>query len=148
MNASNYSRPENEEVFLASSVAKRPKGISAIPVILTLLVVFLAVFAAIFWFFLQQGLRSNEDRLQDRSVAAAQVVANNAFWMDQLAQQTLRRVDAAIGPNVLDQDRLDLVVEGLPSKADLYIADQNGRAVFSTVKGSESVSIADRGYFR
>lgn len=106
------------------------------------------MFAAIFWFFLQQGIRSTEERLQERSAAAAQVVANNAFWIDQLAQQTLRRVDAAIGPNMLDQTRLDLALEGLPSQAELFIVDQNGRALFSTVPNSEDVLVADRDYFQ
>lgn len=109
---------------------------------------FLAAFAGIFGFFLQQGIRTNEERLQDRSAAAAQVVANNAFWIDQLAQQTLRRVDAAIEPASLDQARLDLVLEGLPARAELYIVDDSGRALFSTVPGAENVSIADRDYFQ
>ncbi|HEY0034924.1 MAG TPA: histidine kinase dimerization/phosphoacceptor domain -containing protein [Devosia sp.] len=86
--------------------------------------------------------------MRERSAAAAQVVANNAFWIDQLAQQTLRRVDAAIGANALDQERLDLVLEGLPSRAELYIVDENGRALFSTVGGADKVSVADRDYFR
>ncbi|MDB5473301.1 MAG: hypothetical protein JWP99_604, partial [Devosia sp.] len=108
---------------------------------------FLAAFAGLFGFFLQQGISSNEQRLEDRSAAAAQVVANNALWFDQLAQQTLRRVDAAIGPLLLDQTSIDLVLEGLPAQAEVYVADDQGNALFSTVKGADAVSIADRDYF-
>ncbi len=108
---------------------------------------FLAAFGGIFGFFLQQGIRTNQERLEERSAAAAQVVANNAFWIDQLAQQTLRRVDTAIGPELLDQTSMNLVLEGLPARAELYIADDTGAALFSTVDGASNVSIADRDYF-
>lgn len=112
-----------------------------------MLLVFLAAFAGIFGFFLQQGIRSNEQRMEDRSAAAAQVVANNALWIDQLAQQTLRRVDAAIGPRMLDQTSIDLVLEGLPSQAQVYVVDETGATLFSTVPGADDVSIQDREYF-
>ena len=115
--------------------------------ILGLLLVFLAAFAGIFGFFLQQGIRTNQQRLEERSAAAAQVVANNAFWIDQLAQQTLRRVDAAIGPQMRDQTRIDLVLEGLPAQAELYVVDQAGGTLFSSVDGADNVSIRDRDYF-
>lgn len=121
---------------------------SAIPAAIVLMLVFLALFAAIFGYFLVIGVRQTEERLVDRSSAAAQVVSTNAFWIAEVAQQTLRRVDAALGPTLSgDADDLAPVLEGLPSLTEVYIIDADANTIYATVPGASSVSVADRDYF-
>lgn len=134
--------------MLDQSQTGRARRISAIPVALTLLILFLAAFAGIFGYFLVQGVRQTATTLEERSAAAAQVVATNAAWINEVANQTLRRVDAALGPTMLDQiDSLQVALNGLPAQVDVYVVDANAQTIFSTVPGAESVSIADRDYF-
>lgn len=45
------------------------------------MLVFLAVYAAIFGYFLVIGIRQTEECLVERSAAAAQVVSLNACWI-------------------------------------------------------------------
>jgi two-component sensor histidine kinase len=112
------------------------------------MLVFLAVFAAIFGYFLAIGIRQTEERLVERSSAAAQVVSSNAFWIAEVAHQTLRRVDAALGP-AMSGSMADLgpVLEGLPSVTDVYIIDAQAKTIYATVEGASAVSVADRDYF-
>lgn len=110
------------------------------------MLVFLAVFAAIFGYFLAIGIKQTEERLTDRSSAAAQVVSSNAFWIAELAQQTLRRVDAALGPGMSGSD-LGPVLEGLPTLTEVYVIDAEARTIYATVPGASAVSVADRDYF-
>lgn len=112
------------------------------------MLVFLAVFAAIFGYFLAIGIRQIDERLTERSSAAAQVVSTNAFWITEVAHQTLRRVDAALGPTMSGSvDDLGPVLEGLPSVTEVYIIDANANTIYSTVAGANSVSVGDRDYF-
>ena len=112
------------------------------------MLVFLAVFAAIFGYFLAAGIRQTEERLVERSSAAAQVVSSNAFWIAELAQQTLRRVDAALGPSMSGSvEDLGPVLEGLPTLTEVYIIDAGARTIYATVPGAQAVSVADRDYF-
>lgn len=124
------------------------RTVSAIPAAIGLMLVFLAVFAAIFGYFLAIGIRQTEERLVERSSAAAQVVSSNAFWISEVAQQTLRRVDAALGPT-MSGSMADLgpVLEGLPSVTQVYIIDAEARTIYATVAGARAVSVADRDYF-
>lgn len=112
------------------------------------MLVFLAVFAAIFGYFLAIGIRQTEERLVDRSSAAAQVVSSNAFWIAEVAHQTLRRIDAAMGPTMSgSMDDLGPVLEGLPTVTEVYIIDAEARTIYATVEGASAVSVADRDYF-
>jgi two-component sensor histidine kinase len=124
----------------------RAKRISAIPVALTLLLLFLAAFAGIFGYFLAQGVRQTSTALEERASAAAQVVATNASWINEVSNQTLRRVDAALGPTLRGQiDSLQVALGGLPPQVDVYVVDDEANVLFSTVPGA--ISIADRDYF-
>ena len=121
---------------------------SAIPAAIGLMLVFLAVFAAIFGYFLAIGIKQTEERLVERSSAAVQVVSSNAFWIAEVAHQTLRRVDAALGPTMSGSIAdLGPVLEGLPSVTEVYIIDAEARTIYSTVPGAGAVSVADRDYF-
>ena len=112
------------------------------------MLVFLAVFAAIFGYFLAIGIKQTEERLVERSNAASQVVSTNAFWIAEVAQQTLRRVDAALGPAMSgDADELGPVLEGLPSLTEVYIIDADANTIYATVPNASRVSVADREYF-
>jgi len=122
--------------------------VPAIPAAITLLVLFLAAFAGLFGYFLAQGANETAARLNERSSAAAQVVATNALWISELANQTLRRIDAVMGPT-LSGNPADLrpALEGLPSLTQIHIIDRNANRIYSTVPGAEGVSVADREYF-
>ena len=112
------------------------------------MLVFLAVFAAIFGYFLATGIRQTEERLVERSSAASQVVSSNAFWIAEVAQQTLRRVDAALGSDMSGiTNDLAPVLEGMPTLSEVYIIDASARTIYSTVPGADSISVADREYF-
>lgn len=110
---------------------------------------FLAAFAGIFSYFITLASRQTATTLEDRSFAAAQVVSTNAAWISEVAHQTLRRVDAALGPSMLGgTDDLQLVLEGLPARAEVYVVDENAETIYATVPGASLVSIADRDYFK
>lgn len=112
------------------------------------LLICLAAFAGVFAYFVTQALEQTRVRLEERSQAAAQVVAVNAGWLAQVAQQTLLRVDALLGPAMGgDPAVLRAAVEGLPEDVDVYIIDADANTLFSTVPGAEAVSVADREYF-
>jgi two-component sensor histidine kinase len=124
------------------------RTVSAIPAAIGLMLVFLAVFAAIFGYFLAIGIRQTEERLVERSSAAVQVVSSNAFWIAEVAHQTLRRVDAALGPTMSGTIAdLGPVLEGLPSVTQVYIIDAEAKTIYATVPGASAVSVADRDYF-
>lgn len=134
--------------MLAEPQTGGAKRISAIPVALTLLLLFLAAFAGIFGYFLAQGVRQTSTALEERASAAAQVVATNASWINEVANQTLRRIDAALGPTMRGQiDSLQVALGGLPPQVDVYVVDEEANVLFSTVPGAETISIADRDYF-
>src|SRR5688572_17235882 len=100
------------EAPLIRQDARRRNRISAIPVMLTLITLFLASFAGIFGYFLIQGTQQTASRLEERSAAAAQIVGTNAAWITEVARQTLRRVDTALGPSLLRPgEDLQLAVE-------------------------------------
>ncbi len=135
------------EAGLAES-AKRTWGkVAAIPAALALLLLFLAAFAGTFGYFLSQGVSQTERSVEQRSAAAAQIVATNAYWIAQVARQALLRVDVALGPDLTGVANLPLALEGLPADAEVYVVDNAGQTIFSTVSGAEVVSVADREYF-
>ncbi len=119
----------------------------AIPAALTLLLLFLAAFAGIFSYFLVQGVGQTSRNIEQRSAAAAQIVATNAYWIAQVAQQTLLRVDVALEADLTGIANLPLALEGLPENAEVYVVDEAGSTIYATVPGADAVSIADRQYF-
>ena len=121
--------------------------VPAIPAALTLLLLFLAAFAGIFGYFLAQGANQTSRNIEQRSEAAAQVVATNAYWIAQVARQTLLRVDVALGPDIADVADIPVAVEALPEQAQVYLADAQGNVIFTTIPSAGGVSVADREYF-
>ncbi len=122
---------------------------SAVQVAVGLMLLFLALFIALFAYFITVGINQTQQRFQDRSSAAAQVVASNGYWIAEVAMQTLRRVDTALGPEMSgDPQTLQPALEGLPSIVDVYIIDADANTIYATVPGADSVSVADREYFK
>lgn len=108
----------------------------------------LVSFVLLLSYFVSVGTAQLQSRLEDRSQAAARVVATNAGWMAAVANQTLRRVDAALGPTMDgDGESMRPAVEGLPAEVDVYIIDAEANTIFSTVPGAASVNVSDREYF-
>ncbi len=139
--------PQTGEAGLADGARLSWRKVPAVPAALTLLLLFLAAFAGIFGYFLVQGVAQTERNIEQRSSAAAQIVGTNAYWIAQVAQQTLLRVDVAVGPDLADIDTLPVVLEGLPDQTEVYVVDAEGNTIYATVPGADTVSIADREYF-
>lgn len=136
------------EATLRRFLGDRWAAISAIRVAVGLMLVFLALFVAIFAYFVAIGARQTQERLEVRSAGAAQVVATHAYWLSEVANQTLRRVDAALGPTMSgDAEDIRPALDGLPIVIETFIIDANANTIFSTVPGASDVSVADREYF-
>lgn len=132
-------------------MAKSLRGagkISAIQVVIGLALVFLMLFVSIFGYFINVGINQTQQRFEERSAAGAQVVATNAYWITEVANQTLRRVDVALGPNMLATAAdFEGVLEDLPSITEVYVIDAEANTIYATVPGAAQVSVADREYF-
>ncbi|MHA6299049.1 sensor histidine kinase [Devosia sp. CAU 1758] len=136
------------EVALTGRKLFRLGEVRATTVALAFLSLCVGIFAAVFAYFVIQGVDQTRIRLEERSQAAAQVVATNAGWVAQVADQTLRRLDAVLGPDLnTDRQVLQAAVEGLPAEIDVYVIDAGANTIFSTVPGAEAISVADRDYF-
>src|SRR5690606_16517715 len=113
------------EAFLAGGNLKRVAETPATTVVVGVLCMCLLAFLILFGYFISTGSSDIQKRLEDRSQAAAHVVATNAGWIAAVANQTLRRVDAALGPAMTgDENSLRPAVEGLPANIDVYIIDE------------------------
>ena len=124
------------------------RRVSTKQVVIGLALSFLLLFVGIFGYFIAVGIKQTQQRFEERSAAAAQVVATNAFWISEVANQTLRRVDAALGPEMFATAAdFAQVLQGLPSIAEIYVIDPSARTIYSTVPGAKDVSVADREYF-
>lgn len=129
-------------------LGERWAAVPAIRVAIGLMLAFLALFVGIFAYFVIVGARQTQERFEDRSRAAAQVVATNAYWIAEVASQTLRRVDVALGPQMSGAvEELQPTLDGLPSAVEVYIIDAQARTIYATVPEANSVSVADREYF-
>ncbi|MFC0009011.1 sensor histidine kinase [Devosia nitrariae] len=133
---------------MSSFAPKRLKDIPAIPVAVALMVVALVSFLAIFAFFVAQGIEQTSRRLEERAHNSVQIVSTNARWLREVAQQTLRRIDLALGPAMLSTpEQLVPVLEGIPPGAEIYIVDAEARTLYSSVPEADDVSVTDRQYF-
>lgn len=122
--------------------------ISAKRVVVALALLFLALFVSIFAYFIAVGIKQTQERFEEQSAAGAQVVATNAYWISEVANQTLRRVDTALGPEMsASPEEFAPVLEDLPAITEVYVIDALARTIYSTVPGAEQVSVADREYF-
>lgn len=120
----------------------------AIKLTIGLMLTVFVLFVALLVYFVLLGADQTRARLEERSAAAVQVVSTNMFWVAELANQTLRRVDAALGPTMTgDAESIEAVLDELPSAAEIYVIDAEARTIYSTVSGASLISVADREYF-
>lgn len=124
------------------------REISAVRLAVGLMVFVLVLFLGILAYFIADGLERTNERLREQSRAASQVLATNAYWISEVANQTLRRVDVAMGPTLAGSaEDIEAVLQGLPSATEVYVIDDQANTVFSTVPGATGVSIRDREYY-
>lgn len=129
-------------------LGERWAAVPAIQVAVGLMTAFLTLFAVIFGYFVMAGVQQTQQRFEERSSAAAQVVATNAYWISEVANQTLRRVDAALGTAMSGNSaEIGPVLANLPAVVELYVIDGAGRTIYSTVPGADAVVVLDREYF-
>lgn len=136
------------EPILSEAMRSGGREVRATTVAIVFLLLCLAVFVGVFAYFIHAGVQQARQDMETRSQAAAQNIATNASWMEQLAHQTLRRVDAALGPSMTgDEPALQPAIEGLPSNVEVYIIDANADTIFATVPNPSNINVADREYF-
>lgn len=124
------------------------REVRATTVAITFLLLCLVTFAGGFGYLISAGVGQVRTELEDRSEAAALNIATNAGWIVQVAHQTLRRVDAALGPGMAsDPAAMQPAIEGLPPDVEVYIIDANADTIFATVPNPSNVNVSDREYF-
>jgi two-component sensor histidine kinase len=117
-----------------------------------LIVVFFLLFVGITIFLFLQGYRDAYERAEDKAASASQLVATNAGWIYETAQQALRRIDEALGADLsgiagnVVQD-ISQSVEALPGSVKVYVVDEKGDTRFSTDPQVQAINITDREYF-
>ena len=121
---------------------------SAARLAIGLMLAFFGLFVGLFAYFIVVGIDQTKQRLEDRANAASQVVATNAYWISEVANQTLRRVDSALGPHLLGtSEEIMSVLEGLPTATEVYVIDAQANTIYATVPGASAVSVVDREYY-
>ena len=101
---------------------------------------------------IMQAYRDAEQRSVDRAESAAHVVAINGKWIYEVAQQALRRIDDAVGPDIADSSGAKVMdireaVESLPGTVKAYVVAANGDTLYSTDPQVKPINITDREYF-
>lgn len=128
---------------------KPKREVRAATVAIALLLLCFLAFAGVFTYFVAAAVVQTGQRLEERAESSARVVATNAGWMAQVAEQTLRRMDAVLGPDLdINRDTLQAAVRGLPNEVNVYIIERTGHTIFSTVPNTEQVDVSDREYFK
>lgn len=117
-----------------------------------LMVVIVALFAIMLAVILHREWAEAHARADARTEAAAQVVATNALWINELSRQALARVDEVLGANIeanayLASNLLVDAVDDLPGTVFAYVVSAEGRTLFSTDPNIQQVDITDRPYF-
>lgn len=100
-----------------------------------------------------QQYRSEIALAEERSLAAAHLVATNIHWMMEASDQALQRIDAAFGAETIrsSPDKivlLDEAVNGLPSGFQYSVYDETGRLRLSSVPEAVGINVSDREYFQ
>ncbi|QQR40803.1 sensor histidine kinase [Devosia rhizoryzae] len=128
---------------------KPVREVRAATVAIALLLLCFFAFAGVFAYFVVTAIEQTGQRLEERAESSARVVATNAVWMAQVAEQTLRRMDAVLGSELdFNRETLEAAVRGLPAEVNVYIIDQTAHTIFSTVGDAERVDVSDRDYFK
>jgi len=88
-----------------------------------------------------------------RALSSAHVVAAHFQWMLQASDQTLRRIDTALGPGLIGRTTSDIAdiaeaVGDLPRGFQYSVYDENGQLRLSSHGGAVGINVSDREYFR
>lgn len=80
------------------------------------------------------------------------MVAINAGWVFETAQQALRRIDDSVGANLdsMSSESIQDIsssVSSLPGQVKVYVVDAKGETRFSTDRQVKPINITDREYF-
>lgn len=112
------------------------------------MIIVLVLFLGILAYLVANGVQRSNERLEERANAASQVLSTNAYWIAEVANQTLRRVDIAMGPTLAGSaEDIEAVLQGLPSATEVYVIDEEANVVFATVDGATGIDVTDRDYF-
>lgn len=111
-----------------------------------------AILAGTLGLTLYQSYQSALERMNERVIAASQIVATNAGWIDALAWQALRRIDDRMGPELRavpssGVEDIKEAVYGLPGQVQAYVVNADGLTLYSTDPQVKPIDIRDREYF-
>lgn len=117
-----------------------------------LMAVIVGLFAIMLGVIVHREWADASARADARAEAAAQVVATNALWINELSRQALARVDEVLGDDIeanafLASNLLVDAVDDLPGTVFAYVVAANGRTLFSTDPNIQQIDITDRSYF-
>jgi two-component system, sensor histidine kinase PdtaS len=92
------------------------------------------------------------ERGEARALSSAHVVAAHFQWMLQASDQTLRRIDAALGPGPIEATEnitnIEEAIGDLPRGFQYSVYDARGQLRLSSISGAIGVDVSDRDYFR
>jgi len=93
------------------------------------------------------------ERGEARALSSAHVVAAHFQWMLQASDQTLRRIDAALGPGPIRRATEDIAsieeaIGDLPLGFQYSVYDETGWLRLSSIRNATGVNVSDREYFR
>src|SRR5690349_7155686 len=94
--------PSTITTTAAPPAAARFAPRSALPATIALIAILFAMFVGVLGYSMMRAYDEAQMRARDRADAASQVVAINAKWIVELAQQALRRIDDSLGPDMWD----------------------------------------------
>lgn len=114
--------------------------------------VIVALFAIMLGVIVEREWSDASARADARAEAAAQVVATNALWINELSRQALARVDEVLGNDIeanafLASSLVIDAVDDLPGTVFAYVIAADGRTLFSTDPDIQEIDITDRPYF-
>jgi len=115
-------------------------------------VVLFALFIGVLSFSIYRERQDAEMRGADRALAASQVVATNARWIQELSRQALGRIDEALGPDMEANAAatsllIGEAIESLPGNVKSYVVAASGQTLFSTDPNLKPIDVRDRDYF-
>ncbi len=138
------------EVALTVSLSKSVQEVRATSVSVIFLVLCLAAFVGVFTYFLANVAAQTKIQLEDDAASTTQVVATNGLWMNQLAIQTLRRMDSLIedSPLSVDAEAFGKIMEDRPPELIVSLIDADANLLFSSARFMPGVNLRERDYFQ
>jgi two-component sensor histidine kinase len=138
------------EVTLTDGLSKSVREVRATSVSVIFLILCLAAFVGVFTYFLANVAAQTKSRLEDDAATTAQIVATNGFWMNQVAIQTLRRVDTLVDGDLssIEGVAFNQLFDERPPEVIVSLIDADANLIYSTANFEEGVNLAERDYFQ